>query len=227
MLLQGQNTLFRSTFFRYIWILLMFRDNNHNKLRCSSRGDNRWLLERCLTISQCLNLGSLRHDSRCSATIHHNEKMWVQEQVTTIPGNISPEERSNMSKRFTAQSHTEVGRRTNTIGSCEREQRGIHSIPGDPDYEEIVKIAIRKLEIPRASAMPGKVNHTSQPERFKHETTLCKWLVKSGHEKVALFIFQERSWGDKWNTAKDSNKKEYRKHSSRRLCFHVALQHGS
>ena len=97
-----------------------------------------------MTISDCLNLGSLRHDSRCSATIHQNEKTWLQEQVTTRSRNISPEERSNMSKRFTAQSHTEVGRRTNTIGSCEREQRGIHSIPGDPDYEEIVKNAIRK-----------------------------------------------------------------------------------
>ena len=94
--------------------------------------------------------------------------MWVQgrltkKQVTTRPGNIWPEEWSNMSKGSQRKTKNEWVERKPKLEAA-RDQRRIYSIlDNDLGHEVIIDNAKRKLEIRRASAMPGKVAKPANP----------------------------------------------------------------
>ena len=94
--------------------------------------------------------------------------MWVQgrltkKQVTKKPGNIWPEQWSNMSKGSQRKTKNKWAQEKPELDKA-REQRGICFIPDDDlGHEVIIHNAKRKLEIRRASTMPCKVEKPANP----------------------------------------------------------------
>ena len=126
------------TIFRYVWITLMSRDKRKLALTCFMRHPS-MMIGMLMEISHCVNPGSVWHDSRC---------------YTTRPGNILPEESSNMSKVHSVKPLIN-GRKKKQNWTLREHKEAFYSIPDDDfDYEEILNNARRSLEIRRASALP-------------------------------------------------------------------------
>ena len=160
--------------------------------------------------SQSLNRGSVRHDSRCSTTIHQKGYIRVQgrltkKQVTTRPGNIWPEQWSNMSKGSQRKTKNEWAERKPKLDDA-RDQRGIYSIPDNGfGHEVIIDNAKRKQEIRRASAMPCKVATPANPNGSSWRRPCASEWSKMETKKAKLLMFKARSRKPYHRIANDSN----------------------
>ena len=105
-----------------------------------------------------------------------------------------PERRSSMSKNSVRKAINTCQEETPELDAA-REERGTPLPDDDPDYEEIMNSATRKLETRTASAMPCKVTKTSQPERFKAGSDPAQMIGlklkrKDGHVLVQSLVMR-------------------------------------
>ena len=150
MLLEGRNSMFWRTIFRYLWIILVFGDKRKSSLDLlpDATIDDCWNMDGDTSLPEpwigVTHIALLNKNPREGC-------MWVQgrmtkKQVSTRPGNIRPEEWSNTSRG--SQRETVHTRAEKTKLDAAREQRCIYFIPDDDlDHEEIVNNARRKSDL--------------------------------------------------------------------------------
>ena len=116
------------------------------------------------------------------------------------PRHIRLEERSNVSQNSSAQSHEYAA----------RVQRGIYFIPDDPDYEEIMNNARRKLEVRRASAMPCNVTTPVNPNGSGWERSCASDWSEMETKRLNSPCSKQDDEKQYHGLAKTSNHREYR-----------------
>ena len=203
MLLRERNSVLRRTIFRNLWITFMSRDKRKRASMDNRRLEYWWRQVTVWTLDRC--------DNELLNKNPPKGHMWVSKQtdkeVTARPGHIWPEEWSRMSRN--SQRKAINGCKKNPNWTL-RESSARHLLSsercswlwGNHGY------CHKKIGKKKSLSRTLRSHQTSQPERFKLEAPICKWLVKHLNEKIEFFMLKPRSRGHHQWIAKSSNYSE-------------------
>ena len=186
---KDENPMFRRMVFRYLCITLMFRDKTETSIKRTSWGEHRcswehgrrsvtvWTVGRWDTI-RVAQRKSTRRTCVCVFKADWQRNRLLQD-LDIFGSRMSKEsQRRAINKWAEAKFQLDAA----------REQRGIYFFGrwawSWGNYEQRQK----KLGDEESLSEALQSHHTSQPERFKLEATLCKWLVSNQNEKIEFFI---------------------------------------
>ena len=202
-------TMFRKTIFRYLWITSIFRDEQIQAVmyfvQRQSMITGRWRQVTVWSLDWC-NTIRVAHQKPT------RKQMWVQrrltkKQVTTRPGNFWPEEGPTWQKASSVKPLIS-GQEKTQIGRCERTTKHfLHYGRGARLWENHDQ---RQKNIGDKECLNDALqNHpTSQPERFQMEATLCKRLVYNWNDMIEFIMFKASSWEHHHSIERNSNYKE-------------------